>query len=220
MQPFPHYKIISWVSLSGLLYFVLAVLSLHFLDPEMNPEKNFISEYAGGNYRWLSQSAFWVLSLSFTLVTLGMILRMSESMAAWLPILLFCIAVVGLVVLTAHPIYRDHGSFARAEMLQHNDAAWTGFSCIIAGQFLWPLVLFFQADWRKIALFLFLLGTSTLAYFILQGIEDFSHRDTALLGLHQRVLVGLICSWMGICALKLGTFGSAEIPAETEDLRQ
>lgn len=212
------FRPIFFISVFGLLYFLCGVVSLHFLDHEYNPIRNFISEYAGGQYKWISQSAFWALCSSFILISFCLIFELGSVHLSWPPFLLFSIACVGLAVLTAHPMpalgLRDD-----IEVNIHNQAAWTGFISIIVGQVLWPIAFYIHLPFRRYAFLMFLISASTLCYFLFQGIGDLSHLEDAKLGLHQRVLVALIWIWMMLCVFMLNSSKAPELEISEQEKR-
>src|SRR6266496_5548627 len=57
----------AWLALAaigGIVYFVVAVVVLHFLRPVYNPINHAVSNYAVGPYGYLMTAAFYVLALS------------------------------------------------------------------------------------------------------------------------------------------------------------
>ena len=57
------------IALVGAAYFVVIIVVLHFLRPDLNPIRRPTSEYALGQYGFLMTSAFFSMSLaSFALV--------------------------------------------------------------------------------------------------------------------------------------------------------
>jgi hypothetical protein len=54
------------------LAFIVILTGLHFIQPELDPSWNFISEYQVGRLGWLMQLAFIFLGLSCLLLAMGM----------------------------------------------------------------------------------------------------------------------------------------------------
>jgi len=46
------------VAFVGITYFVVVIIALHFLRPDLNPIQRPTSEYAVRPYDWLTSSAF------------------------------------------------------------------------------------------------------------------------------------------------------------------
>jgi Protein of unknown function (DUF998) len=60
---------IATVAIAGIAYFVVIIVALHVLRPDLNPIQRPTSEYAVGPYGFLMTSAFFSMSVaSFALV--------------------------------------------------------------------------------------------------------------------------------------------------------
>jgi hypothetical protein len=58
----------AWLAIGATLISALALVTLHFLSPQLHPSWRMVSEYANGNYRWVLTVVFlaWALG-SFAL---------------------------------------------------------------------------------------------------------------------------------------------------------
>lgn len=79
----------------GILFIVILIL-LHFIKPELDPSWNFISEYQVGRYGWLMQVAFICLGLSCTI--LGVSLWKEFNVAGKIGLILLIISAVGMFI--------------------------------------------------------------------------------------------------------------------------
>ncbi len=66
---------------AGIAAFVAAVLALHWLRPDLNPQVHTVSEYSIGSYGWLMRAAFVALGLGVLATSLSLELRFGLS--AW-----------------------------------------------------------------------------------------------------------------------------------------
>ncbi len=86
------------------ILFVLILIVLHFLKPELDPKWRMISEYEIGKYGWLMRIAFFSWGLS-TLSVLLMILRIGNGsylIYIWLSVLV--LALFGAGIFKTNPI--------------------------------------------------------------------------------------------------------------------
>jgi hypothetical protein len=66
----------AWLAIGATLVSALALVALHFLNPEIHPSWRMVSEYANGNHRWVLTVVFltWALgsfALAFALLPAG-----------------------------------------------------------------------------------------------------------------------------------------------------
>lgn len=94
---------LALVAMGGMLYFVVAVVVLHVLRPELNPVSHAVSNYAIGSFGFLMISAFFTLALSEFALALGLARSLTNSKSAYISVLLLSLAGVGLVVTGIFP---------------------------------------------------------------------------------------------------------------------
>jgi hypothetical protein len=70
---------IATVALVGVVYFVVAIVILHVLRPDLNPIQRPTSEYAVGPYGWLMTSAFFSMSVASWALIIGLYQGVSQS---------------------------------------------------------------------------------------------------------------------------------------------
>ena len=88
-------KQVAWLALiaiGGIVYFIVAVVVLHFLRPEYNPINHAVSNYAVGPYGYLMTAAFYVLALSVFALALGLFRSIALTNLSRVAILLLCLA--------------------------------------------------------------------------------------------------------------------------------
>jgi hypothetical membrane protein len=95
--------LLALVAIGGILYFVVAVVVLHVLRPELNPVSHAVSNYAIGSSGFLMISAFFTLALSEFALALGLARSLTNSKSASISVLLLSLAGVGLVVTGIFP---------------------------------------------------------------------------------------------------------------------
>ncbi|HET9919410.1 MAG TPA: DUF998 domain-containing protein [Ktedonobacteraceae bacterium] len=82
----------------GVLYFIMAVVILHLLRPDLNPVTHAVSNYAVGPFGFLMTSAFFMLALSEFALAQGLVRGLACSRRARVSVALLNLAAAGLVV--------------------------------------------------------------------------------------------------------------------------
>ena len=98
-----HVAWLALIAIGGIVYFIVAVVVLHFLRPEYNPINHAVSNYAAGPYGYLMTSAFYVLALSVLALALGLFRSIALTKPSRIAILLLCLASSGMVVMGIFP---------------------------------------------------------------------------------------------------------------------
>lgn len=99
-------KQVAWLALiaiGGIVYFVVAIVVLHFLCPEYNPINHAVSNYAAGSYGYLMTSAFYMLASSVLALALSLFLSFALINLSRIAILLLCLASSGMVIMGVFP---------------------------------------------------------------------------------------------------------------------
>src|SRR5437763_11237287 len=79
--------VVSYITLSSVVYYASAIVLLHVLRTDFNPGNRYLSEYAVGPYGALMTSTFFVLSAGSLALSFGL-LRSVASKYYFLPGLL------------------------------------------------------------------------------------------------------------------------------------
>jgi hypothetical protein len=100
----------AFVSFSAAALFVLLLVALHFIKPEIDPSWRFISEYAIGDYGWIMALAF--LSLAVSTVALFVTIRSQiQTTRGKVGLALLLVSAAGLTlagIFTTDPITTSH----------------------------------------------------------------------------------------------------------------
>lgn len=91
-------KMTARMSIAGAALFLVLLIALHFIKPEVDPSWRMISEYEIGNYGWIMSLAF--LSLSFSYLTLFITIRpeMPPTIAGRIGLALLMLGVIGSAI--------------------------------------------------------------------------------------------------------------------------
>jgi phosphate/sulfate permease len=87
-------KTIAFISLCGLMLFVVIVFLLHFLRSDKNMLSCFVSEYAVGNYSWLMTIAFYALAFAATLLLIALLQNIEASVTSSITTGIFCVGIL------------------------------------------------------------------------------------------------------------------------------
>jgi MFS family permease len=101
-----HYSInpqTSTVALMGFAYFVIAVVTLYFLNPAYDLISSFEGNYDLGSYEFLVASTFFGLGLGSLALVIGLYQGMSRSVGSWIGLLLLGIWSVGILIAGIFP---------------------------------------------------------------------------------------------------------------------
>jgi hypothetical protein len=98
-----HVAWLALIAIGGIVYFIVAVVVLHFLRPEYNPINHAVSNYAIGPYGYLMTAAFYALALSVFALALGVFFSVALNKLSRVVILLLCLASSGMVIMGIFP---------------------------------------------------------------------------------------------------------------------
>jgi hypothetical protein len=92
------------IALVGVAYFVVIIVVLHFLRPDLNPISQPTSEYAVGQYGFLMTSAFFGMSLASFALVIGLYQGISQRARSWIGLGLLGVWGVGVLIAMSFPI--------------------------------------------------------------------------------------------------------------------
>jgi hypothetical protein len=93
----------STIALIGFAYFVIAVVTLYFLNPAYDLISSFEGNYDLGSYEFLVASTFFGLGLGSLALVIGLYQGMSRSVGSWIGLLLLGIWSVGILIAGIFP---------------------------------------------------------------------------------------------------------------------
>ena len=93
----------STIALIGFTYFVIAVVTLYFLNPSYDLIRSFEGNYDLGSYEFLVASTFFGLGLGSLALVIGLYRGMSRSVESWIGLLLLGICSVGIFIAGIFP---------------------------------------------------------------------------------------------------------------------
>ena len=192
-----HVAWLALIAIGGIVYFVVAVVVLHFLRPEYNPINHAVSNYAVGPYGYLMTSAFYVLALSVLALAPGLFRSVALTNPSPIALLLLCLAGSGMVVMgifpgDAHALHPP----ATITGVVHWIAAGISFLSIMIAAFL--LSSSFKMDerlqvfWRPCLILALAMVGALLLYGILALV--------GWIGIGQRIYLAVCLLWLLVLA--------------------
>ena len=191
---------VAWLALiaiGGIVYFVVAVVVLHFLRPEYNPINHAVSNYAVGPFGYLMTAAFYVLALSVFALALGLTRSIALTNLSRVAVLILCLASVGMVVMGIFPgdVHALHPPATITGVI-HWTAAGISFLSIMIAAFL--LSSRFRTDerWQAFQHRCFLLALAMVGALLLYGILAL----VGWIGMGQRIYIAVCLLWLLVLA--------------------
>jgi hypothetical protein len=191
---------VAWLALiaiGGIVYFVVAVVVLHFLRPEYNPINHAVSNYAVGSYGYLMTAAFYVLALSVYALALGLTRSIALTNLSRVAVLLLYLASIGMVVMGIYPgdVHALHPPATITGVI-HWTAAGISFLSIMIAAFL--LSSSFRTDerWQAFQRPCFLLALAMVGALLLYGVLAL----VGWIGIGQRIYIAVCLLWLLVLA--------------------
>lgn len=190
-----------------LVYYVAAVVLLHFLRTDVSPAAQPTSDYAIGPYGFLMTSTFFVLSIA--LVALGIGLARSLATPARFPagIVLLFLAATAVAVAGVFP--NDVGAWKPVTPTGwvHRLAGAVAFPSMTLAPLLLSWRLRREPGWRDVTRLGAVVGS--LGLLLVASVPLFLF-ERGLAGAAQRVALALVVVWMLVMARRMTGRASAE----------
>jgi hypothetical protein len=189
---------VTTLAILGIAYFLIVVIVLHFLRPDLNPISRFISEYAVGPYGFLMRSAFFGLSLGSLALVVGLYLGVSRPGRSWIGLVLLGVWGVGILIAGIFPADLQGAPVTTVGSI-HQTASALAFLSVILATILISWRFKQDKKWssfRRSALILSLVILVTFIGFSLSVNTEFG-------GLSQRIFIASILLWLLLTAARL-----------------
>lgn len=201
MQRSTLVKCLARGSFFCILIFVVLVIALHVLRPQMNPLSHTISEYALGPFGFLMTIAFIARGLAELFLVTGLILGTMRSSQSWTGLALLALATVCSFLVAIFP-----GNLHNIRILLiHSVSALLGFSSLAIAALVWSHRFRKEPRWHSSALTSLILGLLMLLSLVSSVVSP-----SGLQGLTERVLEVFIIFWLCFMAWRLSTFASSQ----------
>ena len=188
---------IATLAIVGIAYFCITVVALHFLRPDYDPIRRFMSEYAVGPYGVLMTSAFFGMSLGSLALVIGLYQGVPPPGRS-IGLVLLGIWGVGVLFAGLFPSDLKGAPETRSGNI-HNLVSLVGFLSVVPATILVSWRFKQDEKWHSFhgpALILALVMLSALIGFFLPAAAEF-------VGLSQRIFVGAVLTWLLLTAARL-----------------
>jgi hypothetical protein len=182
------------VVLAGVAYYVIAIVVLALLNPDMSPLATPISGYQKGRHPLLAATTFFALAMAVAALTLALRAVPRRSWFAGLGLTMFWIAVAGRVIAGVFP-----------DMPMHAVGALMTFPWLSLGAIFLSLAPGRAPQWGALRLPLLILALIICAM-LLTWLTVFSARGLG--GLAQRLYFAVLFGWMTVVSLRIMTHSS------------
>ncbi len=185
------------IALGGIVYFVAAVVVLHFLRPEYNPINHAVSNYAAGAYGYLMTAAFYALAVSVLALVAGLFYSAAPTSLSRVAMICMCVASGGIVCIAIFPgdVNALHPP-ATLTGIVHWTAAGVSFLSIMIAAFVLPA--FFKTDERfqRFQRPCLMLALAMVGALVLYGILAL----VGWIGIGQRIFIAVCLLWLVVLA--------------------
>jgi hypothetical protein len=192
-----HVALLALIAIGGIVYFFVAVVVMHFLRPEYNPNNHAVSNYAVGTCGYLMTTAFFVLAWSVLALALGLFRSVAFTNLSRVAILLLCLASSGMVVMGIFPgdVHALHPPATKTGVV-HWIAAGISFLSIMIAAFLLSSSFKMDEPWQMFQRPCFILALAMVVALLLYGILAL----VGWIGVGQRIFLAVCLLWLLVLA--------------------
>jgi hypothetical protein len=190
------------LAIASAVYYVLAVLAMHVLQPELEPLNVPMSAYVLGAYGSVMTTTFFVLCAGLLALGVGLIQALRRTRLTNVAVALTVIASAGFLIAGIFPTDWPPPMRSRSSQL-HGLGGAIAFPAVTVATVLFSLKFRSDGYWRRVSVTALALSTGLLVAFALfqgliaaaisEGVED---RAPDFLGLAQRIFFALLFGWM------------------------
>lgn len=195
-------RTLGLLAIASVVYYVLVVLAMHVLQPELNPLHTPMSVYVLGDYGFLMTTTYFASSAGFLGVGFGLSQTLPRTRLTGVALAATVLASTGSLVAGIFPTDWPPPMRSTSGQL-HELAGLVTFPAVIIAPVLFSLKFWSDEYWRRVSVVA--LGVSAgivaacavfwglIAVAISEGVVD---RPPDFLGLVQRISFGLFWVWM------------------------
>ena len=193
-------KQLTIVALICIAYFILAIVVLHFLRPDVNPISRPTSDYAVGEFGFIMTTAYFSMSVASFSLLIGLYKTIPQPAQSRIGLILFGIWGVGVLVAMTFPI-NPEGTELTSVSIVHRINGPLIFLCITIGTILISRRLRRDKNWQPLYRSALTLSLIMLPLFILTGYSVAA--KTGFAGICQRTFLVTFVSWFILITLHL-----------------
>jgi hypothetical protein len=92
------------LALAGITYYFIVFIALHFLRPDVNPIRQFTSDYSFGPFRILMLTAYFSMGLGSLALVIGLYQGIAQQARSLLGLIFLGVWVAGLLIAGVFPL--------------------------------------------------------------------------------------------------------------------
>jgi hypothetical protein len=188
------------LAMAGIAYFVVIIVALHFLRPDLNPISRPTSEYAVGPYGFLMTTAFFSMSVASWALVIGLGQGLAPAARSRIGLGLLAVWAVGVLIAMLFPIDLDGAPQTLAGTIHAISGPLT-FLSLTVGVLLVSRRFKHDEAWRPFYRSALLLSLLMLVEFV--GVPLAMATGSGLAGLAQRIFLVTFVTWFGLTAGRL-----------------
>ena len=206
----PSLRGVAYVALTGIGYYIVILVSLHFLRPDVNPISQFTSNYAIGSFGFLMTTAFFGLSLGSLALVIGLYQAISQRARSMIGLVFLSLWAVGLIIAGLFPLDPNVPQQATMARISQVNAPLHVLSLAIGA--ILVSRRFKQGDnWRSLHRSALILSVFMLVLFIVVAFTTATGSEFA--GLGQRVFIVTALTWLLLIATRLRSIATKAVSA-------
>jgi hypothetical protein len=207
-----HSAGIAMISIMCIIYFTVAITTLHFLRPDYNPISEPTSRYAVGQFGFLMSLAFFSMSLGSFLLVYGLLQKLTKLAQSKTAIIFLGIWVLGPLIAMIFPIDLE-GAPPTLHGTIHQIDGPLNFLSFTLGVFLITRRFKLDEKWKSIYFSGLILSMLMILLFIVTFVNFAA--DLGFIGLFQRIYLILFVAWFIMTAIRIRTISLESTPALT-----
>jgi hypothetical protein len=200
-------KQLGTMGMVGVIVWVVAVIALHFLDPDLAAADTYVSDYALGDYGWLMRAAFIVVGIGTIAIGLGLRLSLAPGKRVTASVILVLIAGIGFLlagIFNGDPTGVE--DLTTAGMIHLVSALVLFLSLVVSA---WLLRGVFKRDesWGSLSTPALWFAIALTVLFLV----SFGTPEDGPVGLTQRLFAGVMMVWLFVLGMNVRRIGAANI---------
>ena len=208
------------LGLAGVGFFVLALLALPFLDPELSLVDEYISVYGRGDYGWLLRTGMVVGGLGTIAIGLGLRRTLAPGKrvrASWVLIVINGLGFIAAGLFVTDPTGAYEAGTTTLSGTIHDLAGFIGFLSLLIATWMLRGVFARDAAYQHLAgMALWFAVALTVTFLLL----FFGTAAIGLIGVVQRVFVAVALIWLLVLAATIRRVDTASEASEPKPSTQ
>jgi hypothetical protein len=206
----PRLQRVATVALAGVTYYLVIVVALHVLRPDINPIGQLTSDYKVGPYGFLMTSALFIFGLGQGALVMGLYEGVAEPARSRVGFALLGLWAVGNLIAALFVLDQPGAPQTISGAIAQLNGPFHVLS-LVGGAILVSRRFKQDEKWRSFHRSALILSLVMLGAFIAAALTIAT--DSGIAGLGQRILVGTALTWLILTATRLRSIAIGVVPA-------